>query len=197
MYNTSQTLFFDDTKLLFADGLGSSNDYFEAGPMSARVLVLNQSYQPLTVCSAKKAIVLLYLAKAEIVIDRPGKAIRSVKQAFSFPSVIRLSRYVKVPFMGIELSRKNVMKRDNHTCQYCGSKASLTLDHVLPRSRGGQDSWENLVVACISCNNKKGNRLPNEAGMPLKRKPQKPNYFMYLKNYLGDINDDWQQFMYH
>ncbi len=160
------------------------------------MLVLNQSYQPLTVCDIRKAIVLIYLQKAEIVISDDSKQIRSVSETFRFPSVIKLVRYVKVPFQSIDLSRKNILKRDNHTCQYCGSKKSLTLDHVLPRSRGGQDTWENLVVACISCNNRKGNRLPSEAGMPLFSRPSKPDYFMYLRNYLGTSNEDWMQFMY-
>lgn len=165
-------------------------------PLSGRVLVLNQSYQPLSVCDIKKAIVLLYLQKAETVVPDKRRKIRSVSQSIDCPSVIKLRRYVRVPFIGIEISRKNVLKRDAYTCQYCGSGKSLTIDHVLPKSRGGEDSWENLVTACIRCNNKKGNRLPHEAGMPLSSQPRKPDYFMYLRSHFGFTNEEWKQFMY-
>src|SRR5574341_1128575 len=122
--------------------------------MTRKVLVLNQNYEPLSVCNVKKAIILLYLGKAELIAALDGKLLRSVSVTMPFPSIVRLSVYVRVPFKKIVLSRKNILRRDSHKCQYCGkSEVALTVDHVVPRARGGLDSWENLVCACIDCNN--------------------------------------------
>lgn len=170
---------------------------FGSHVMNKRVLILNQSYEPLTVCSPQKAMTLLYLFKADIVETYPNTYIRSVNQSFPLPSIIRLSRYVRYPFRNIEISRKNILKRDNHTCQYCGSKHNLTIDHILPKSRGGGDSWENLTTACVKCNNRKGNRTPSEANMKLMNNAQKPNYIVFLKSTLGQIEENWKQFLYY
>ena len=134
-----------------------------------RVLVLNQNYEPMSVCSARRAVILLYLDKAEM-IERNHELIHSVSQTMPLPSIVRLSRFVRVPRKRVLLNRKNILKRDQHQCQYCGRRESqLTVDHVMPRVRGGKDTWENLVCACMRCNTKKGNRTPHEAGMTLLR----------------------------
>lgn len=159
-------------------------------------MVLNQSYEPLTVCSPKKAITLLFLEKADVVEFYDNKFIRTVDKQYALPSVIKLARYVRFPFRMVEISRRNVLKRDANTCQYCGSRNNLTVDHIIPRSRGGKDTWDNLVTACVSCNNKKGNRTPREASMRLRTEPSKPNYFVFMKATLGKIEDKWQQFLY-
>jgi 5-methylcytosine-specific restriction endonuclease McrA len=165
--------------------------------MSGRVLVLNQSYEPISVCNVKKAISLLFLMKAEIVVSNDNRSVRSVRSAFKHPSVIRLSRYIHVPVKKVELSRKNLMRRDAHRCQYCGStKPPLTLDHIQPRSRGGGDSWENLVTACIRCNTKKGNRTPDEAGMKLLKTPRRPSHVTFIKNLGGDIDERWKPYLF-
>jgi len=164
--------------------------------LNGRVLVLNQSYEPISVCSPRKAISLLYMLKADMVIFNDSKNIRTINHNYEFPSVIKLSRYIRIPFRSVEISRKNILRRDNNTCQYCGSKNSLTIDHIIPKSRHGGDSWENLVTACVTCNNKKGNRTPFEAKMILRTTPQKPNYIVFLKNYLGRIEDEWKPFLY-
>ena len=141
------------------------------------MLVLNHNYEPLSVCNVKKAIILLYLGKAELIAALDGKLLHSVSRTMPFPSVVRLSIYVRVPFKKIVLSRKNILRRDGHKCQYCGrSEVGLTVDHVIPRARGGEDTWENLVCACVKCNNKKGDRTPAEAQMPLSRKPSIREY---------------------
>ena len=125
------------------------------------VLVLNSSYEPLNITSWKRAVVLLLKEKAQVLSNR----------------VIRLLSYVKVPLSKIvsyKPSRAMIYKRDNHTCQYCGATTRLTIDHVIPRCRGGEDTWENLVVACSSCNTKKGNTLLEQTNMKLMRNPRAP-----------------------
>ncbi|MGC8654298.1 MAG: HNH endonuclease, partial [Candidatus Kryptoniota bacterium] len=121
------------------------------------MLILNQNYEPLTICNWKKAVVLLYLGKAEIVERSDGKMLHSVSTTIPMPSIVRLSVFYRVPHKRVILSRKNILRRDGNRCQYCGrGDLPLTVDHIIPKTRGGEDSWENLVCACIRCNNKKG-----------------------------------------
>ncbi|MCG2587838.1 HNH endonuclease [Rhodohalobacter sulfatireducens] len=164
--------------------------------MDSDVLVLNQDYQPLSICSVQRSVKLLFLEKAELLHDDPEKVIRTVNDEYSYPSVIRLRRYINLPYAKIVLSRRNIMKRDQHTCQYCGTKSDLTLDHVLPRSRGGEDSWENLVTACNKCNVKKGNRTPDEARMPLDIEPYRPVHITFFQNLLGGVQEHWKPYLY-
>ena len=137
----------------------------------AKVLVLNASYEPLNITSWRRATVLLIKGKAEQV-EHNGKYIYP---GFPLPTVIRLRHYVRVPYKEIPLTRRNILHRDSHACQYCGYTGdNLTLDHVIPRSRGGGDSWENIVTACVRCNVNKGSRTPNEAQLHLHHPPRKP-----------------------
>ncbi|TAL68837.1 MAG: HNH endonuclease [Bacteroidetes bacterium] len=164
---------------------------------NGRVLILNQSYEPVSVCSAKKAIILIFLTKAEIVAKRDGKVVRSINYSMPFPSVIRLARYIKVPFKKIELSRRNILKRDGFRCQYCGTKShELTIDHIIPKSRGGSDSWDNLVSACKSCNNKKADRTPEEAGIHLIKRPRRPHHILFITQYMGKVDENWKPFLF-
>jgi 5-methylcytosine-specific restriction endonuclease McrA len=95
------------------------------------------------------------------------------------------------------LSRRNIIKRDGNKCAYCGKKeTNLTIDHILPKARGGKDTWENLVASCVRCNNKKGDRTPEEAGLELNVRPYKPNYIMFLKNSVGTVESSWKQFLF-
>ena len=143
------------------------------------VLVLNSSYQPLQVTSQRRAVHLVLADKAEAVETGPG-LLRSQRLALSAPLVIRLLHYVRLPRgLGLPLTRRNVLLRDGHICQYCGRQpgdAALTVDHVLPRSRGGRTIWENVVTACGPCNVRKGNHTPAEAGLRLRRSPRPPRY---------------------
>ncbi|MBN1447162.1 MAG: HNH endonuclease [Bacteroidetes bacterium] len=165
--------------------------------MSGRVLVLNQSYEPLLVCNVQKAVILVYLQKAEIVVENTQRKIRSVTRTFAFPSVIRLNHYKRVPFKGIMLSRKNILRRDGHRCQYCGStSAPLTVDHVIPRSRGGTDSWDNLVAACIACNNRKGSRSPERAGMTLRSVPRRPSHVSFIMQSVHKVDELWKPYLF-
>lgn len=160
-------------------------------------MVLNQSYEPISICSARKAIVLLLLAKAELIAEKSGRKIHTIRTSYAFPSIIKLSSYIRIPFKNVELSRKNIIRRDSNKCQYCGRKSvEMTMDHIIPKSRGGLESWENLVTACVKCNNIKGNRTPEEAGMKLLSNPRKPNHIMFLKQHIGNIDQAWRPFLF-
>ncbi len=162
--------------------------------MGRKVLVLNQDYSALAVCSIPKAFLLVYLQKADLVAESPNEQLHSITQSFPMPSVIRLHRYVYMPYKGVVLSRQNIFRRDHGECQYCGAKEDLTLDHVLPKSRGGRTSWDNLITACKHCNSKKGDLTPEEAKMPLKYKPFKPSFVMFLRD-LGGLESSWLPFL--
>ena len=163
---------------------------------SGHVLVLNQDYRALAVCGVERAVVLVLLHKAELVAAQADRALRSARAAHAWPSVVRLKQYVHVPYRRILLTRRNVIRRDGNRCQYCGSRERLTLDHVHPRSRGGPDTWENLVAACVPCNNRKGSRTPEEASMTLRRPPFRPSHVMFLRDYVGTLEDSWKPFLY-
>lgn len=138
-----------------------------------RALILNATYEPLSIVSARRAVVLVLREKA-VVLEESGTTWRSERSAFPLPSVIRLNTFVKVPYARrVALNRRAVFTRDDHSCQYCGTQAE-NLDHVIPKSRGGSHTWENVVAACRRCNLRKGDRTPTEAGMPLRSTPQAP-----------------------
>ncbi len=146
--------------------------------MSRSVLVLNATYEPLSLISVRRALILLLREKAELV-EATERMLRSANATFPEPLVIRLTRYVRLPHRTVPPTRTTVMLRDAYTCQYCGAtpgRDQLTVDHVVPRSRGGDHSWENLVTACKPCNHRKGNHLPEEVNMHLRRKPYEPTY---------------------
>jgi 5-methylcytosine-specific restriction endonuclease McrA len=165
--------------------------------MNAKVLILNQNYEPMSIINVRKAIVLLYLGKAELIEANEALKVRSVSMTMPFPSIVRLGIYVRVPYKKIILSRKNILRRDNHKCQYCGrSDLTLTVDHVVPVSRGGEDTWENLVCACVHCNNKKGFRTPDEAIMPLRRRPMRPNHVTFIRHFVGSLDERWKPYLF-
>ena len=165
------------------------------------VLVLNASYEPINVCAARRAIVLVLkgIAAAE---ERTSHQVASARLTMKLPSVIRLLEYRRIPRQTRSLSRKNVMLRDHYTCQYCGRSlpaSELTMDHVTPRSRGGETSWENLVTCCIACNNRKGNRTPEEAGMRLARPPRPFTLHTnrHLMRLLGKSDEQWRKYLFY
>jgi 5-methylcytosine-specific restriction endonuclease McrA len=164
--------------------------------LNRNVLVLNQNYEPVSICDARKAIILVYLGKAEIV-ERLDAEVKSVRYSIPFPSVVRLQIYIYRPFTPVVLSRKNVLRRDHHTCQYCGKKmAPLTVDHIIPRHLEGKHTWENLVCACIRCNNVKGNRTPEQAEMLLHKKPGKPSHLFFLQFFIEKPHDSWRPYLF-
>lgn len=169
--------------------------------LSCQVLVLNASYEPLRFCSARRAIVLVMKGKA-VEIERDGHFFRSPSGTINLPVVIRLMRYIVLPATReVAFSKRNVFKRDNYSCQYCGATGQdLTLDHIVPRSVGGLTTWENVVVACQSCNLKKGNRPLVKTSLRLLRKPEKPNYLFYhlFTNPVEDHRVEiWQKYLPH
>ncbi len=148
--------------------------------MEGRVLVLNQNYEPLHICDWQRAVALVYTGKA-ITVEHDGVMLRSPTREMPMPSVVRLHDYVLRPLPEMKLSRRAILARDDQRCQYCGNRArDLTIDHVIPRERGGPHTWENLVTCCRKCNNKKGNRAPREVGMKLLKRPRRPRFIPYL-----------------
>lgn len=159
------------------------------------VLVLNQDYSPLTICSAERAFLLLYLDKAELLSEISSQALRTVNKTFPFPSVIKIKRYINIPYKGVILTRHNIFKRDTYSCQYCGTNKDLTLDHLIPKSKGGKSTWTNLVTACKNCNARKGDFRPEEVGLVLLRKPIRPSYVMFLRATSKRIREDWLPYL--
>lgn len=151
----------------------------------------------MSICGIRKAVVLLFLSKAELIEIRPNRTLNTAKYSYPFPSVIKLDQYVRLPYKKVELSRKNILRRDNFRCMYCNkANLPLTIDHVIPKSRRGESTWENLVCACVSCNNKKGNRTPEEANMRLRTKPIRPNYVSFLRNVVGNVEKEWEPYLF-
>ncbi|MFZ2325142.1 MAG: HNH endonuclease [Ignavibacteriaceae bacterium] len=160
-------------------------------------MVLNQSYEPLSICNLRKAIVLLYLGKAESIINDDRKSLHSIDSTYPWPSIIRISKFIKVPYKKVVLTRKNILRRDGFKCAYCGrSDLALTVDHVIPKARGGDDTWENLITACTFCNNKKGDHTLEEAKMKLLFQPFKPSHIMFIKNVVGRLDERWKPYLY-
>jgi 5-methylcytosine-specific restriction endonuclease McrA len=151
-----------------------------SGHNSEAVLVLNHNYQPLNITSAQRAVLLICGGKAHTV-ETDSQVFRSERLEIEMPTVVRLNHYVRRPVPVLRVSRKSIFARDRHACQYCGSVGvTLTLDHVVPKERGGKTNWENLVCCCTKCNNIKANRTPAEAGLKLIKQPRRPKYIPYI-----------------
>ena len=164
--------------------------------MLAPVLVLNANFEPVNVCDTRRAIGLILAEKASLVVNGRGE-IKTVGNSFPRPSVIRLQKMVNRPRPVLKLSRREVFRRDNFTCQYCGKKTSdLTIDHVIPRHMGGKHVWANVVAACGACNHRKGGRLLDEANMRLLRPPSEPpSSAQYIFGRHLNDNSEWEMFL--
>jgi 5-methylcytosine-specific restriction endonuclease McrA len=160
------------------------------------VLVLNASYEPLNVCDTRRALGLLITGKAELVVNGRGH-IRTARLTYPAPSVIRLEQMIRRPRPKVKLSKREIFRRDNYTCQYCGRQTPhLTIDHLIPRHRGGGLRWDNLVTACPACNRRKGGRSTSEAQMTLKRPPtEPPATAAYLFGKHLKENAEWERFI--
>ncbi|MCZ7663708.1 MAG: HNH endonuclease [Thermoleophilia bacterium] len=163
--------------------------------MPRQVLVLNATYEPINTCSTKRAVVLLLKNKAEI-LEGGAEVLRAARLTVTRPLVIRLRTYVKVPRGDRRrLSRRAVLARDGYRCQYCGSVRHLTLDHIVPRSRGGSTCWENVVTSCAPCNTRKGASLPDEIGMALARTPRPPTVTDFLSTSPHGVPPSWRPYL--
>jgi 5-methylcytosine-specific restriction endonuclease McrA len=174
---------------------GSRNGH--PGTGSTRVLVLNASYEPINVCTVRRATVLVLKSRAEI-LERGAGALHSERLVLDRPCVIRLVRYVRIPrdVHRRKITRKAVLARDAWTCQYCGHQShGLTVDHILPRSRGGESVWENIVASCGPCNRRKGNRLPREAKMDLRTRPRAPGPTVFIRIASPRIPVAWEPYL--
>jgi 5-methylcytosine-specific restriction endonuclease McrA len=160
------------------------------------VLVLNATYEPINVCTVRRAVVLLLKEKAEMV-ERADLELHSATHTLARPVVIRLVSYVRIPrdTHRRKITRRAVFARDDWTCQYCGSRSNLTVDHVIPRSKGGSSSWENIVASCAPCNRRKGNALPRQAGMRLLKQPRTPSPHVFIQVASPTIPAAWRQYL--
>ena len=164
--------------------------------LNRRVLVLNQSYEPIMVIGARRAIILILSEKVDA-IENYRELIHSAYLTLPLPSVIKLKQYARIRRKGIVLSRKNILKRDNHTCQYCGIRSvPMTIDHIIPRQKGGEDSWYNLVAACVRCNTLKGNQTPKAAQMKLSKKARKPTMILHLQKFVKQFQFTWRPYLF-
>jgi len=161
-----------------------------------KVLVLNHDYTPLNITTLRRGFKLVFKGKAEIIFSDENNPIVTEIKNYKRPSIIRLIRYIYLPYKKVPLSRYNVFRRDGHRCVYCRAKKNLTLDHVLPKSRGGRNTWKNLVTCCKVCNLKKNNMTPEEANMPIFKKPYVPNYIEFIEKMNGVIKEEWKQFLF-
>src|SRR5436305_11384050 len=161
-----------------------------------QVLVLNASYEPLNVTTVRRAHVLVFKGKAEV-IEEPEQPLRSATDTYPRPHVIRLVTYVRVPrTLQRKISRRALFARDGWRCVYCGTSGGrLTLDHVVPRSRGGESVWENVVTSCAPCNLRKGNRLPHEVSMKLRAKPRPPAPVLFIRSAAPRIPQRWTPYL--
>jgi 5-methylcytosine-specific restriction endonuclease McrA len=158
--------------------------------------VLNATYEPINVCTVRRAVVLLLKDKAEIV-EHANWELRSANTALARPVVIRLVSYVRIPrdTHRRKITRRAVFARDDWTCQYCGARSNLTVDHVVPRSKGGSSNWENIVASCAPCNRRKGNLLPRQVGMRLSRKPGTPSPHVFIQVASPTIPAAWRAYL--
>lgn len=160
------------------------------------VLILNVNFEPLHVCNTKRALSLVFSGKAEIILNGRG-LIRTSSTSFEIPSVIKLGYMVKRPRLQVNLTKREILRRDNYTCQYCGKKSNtLTIDHVIPRRLGGQHTWTNVVAACPPCNRRKGGKTPESANMLLSQNPFEPSpsaYYRFGRHLI--THQEWEQFI--
>lgn len=157
-------------------------------------LVLNATYEPLGIVSARRAVCLVLCDKAEIVED-DGSLVHSERLSLASPLVIRLRYVVKVPYKrSAALSRRAIFARDDHRCAYCGGRAD-SIDHVMPRSRGGANVWENVISACRPCNLRKRDRTPEEAGMTLRTPPRTPRELSWIVFAVGRVPEEWKPYL--
>lgn len=163
--------------------------------MEKRVLVLNLDHSPISIVSVQKALVLSILEKVSCLSYYESLMIRTVSREFKYPAVIRLNEYKSIPYKGVLLNRANIFRRDGHQCQYCGSVKHLTIDHIIPKSKGGKTNWVNLITACNRCNVYKGDKTPEQVGFKLKNEPFRPTLSFFIAEYAERHAEEWMPFL--
>jgi len=158
------------------------------------ILVLNNDYSPMNITSLQKGFNLVFKGKAEVVEHITDEPIVTDNRSYKRPTVIRLLRYIVVPFKKIQLSRQNIFRRDGHKCVYCGSVKDLTIDHVFPRSKGGKNTWKNMVSACFPCNVGKGDTLLEDTDLVLSHQPFVPSYLHFVRK-MKTVHDQWNTYV--
>tara|TARA_A100001515_G_scaffold60605_2_gene47683 strand:- start:1028 stop:1528 length:501 start_codon:yes stop_codon:yes gene_type:complete len=164
---------------------------------NVNVLKLDSAFKPIEVISWQEAFVLTYVGKAWAV-EYTDKWVNSARETFQIPSVIALKQFIDEKFFTITCSRKNIVLRDNNVCQYCQNRfkqEDLTIDHVIPRSKGGKHQWDNVVAACKPCNQKKGSQYLSDSNMSLLKRPKKPSYRMMMKKRIAGANSLWEEYL--
>jgi len=156
-----------------------------------KVLVLNSDYTPINITSVYRGFKLVLMGKAEILKSSENPIITSTK-IFSRPLIVRLLNYVKYRVHKLKINRNRLFKRDGHECVYCGSKRNLTVDHIIPKSKGGQNTWTNLITCCFNCNTRKGDRTPEQAGMKMRFNPYEPTFFS--ETIVSSLEEVWIDF---
>ncbi|MEK7474976.1 MAG: HNH endonuclease [Candidatus Coatesbacteria bacterium] len=160
------------------------------------VLLLNSTYEPLNVINVKRALRLVLTRKADPV-EADGAIVHTITRSFPLPVVVRLAYYVRRPNQRVKFTKRTVLARDQHTCQYCGAQTrDLTLDHVLPKTLGGETIWTNVVAACKKCNGAKGGRTLKEAGLKLRRAPREPRFLPYLRLVKNSYQRAWDKYLF-
>ena len=163
--------------------------------INKKVLLLNQSYEPLMITNVKRAIILIMNKKVDLV-EKYNDYIYTINSSLVAPSVIKLKYYIRFR-KTIAPNRKNILKRDNYMCQYCMRvNVSLTIDHVIPKDKGGSEKWENLVAACSDCNSKKSNKLLKQTNMKLYKKPMKPSHLFYFQKHAYEYQTSWKPYLF-
>jgi 5-methylcytosine-specific restriction endonuclease McrA len=163
-----------------------------------KTLLLNSDYCAIAVCDVYDAFIMLYQDKVEVIEWNAKVKIRSVSREWDVPSIIRLKKYVNVNRRKVALNKRNIFIRDKYECVYCGSKHNLTLDHIIPKSRGGKDSWDNLVTCCSNCNSKKGDKPLDKSGLKLRKRVYEPAYlrwFSLQQNEIDDNDSTWNTYL--
>lgn len=171
------------------------------GRLSSRVLVLNATYEPIHICNVHRAVILIFKGVA-VMQEKTDFLLHSVNRAFTAPSVIRLVHYVAIPYKKRLVSKNSILIRDRFLCQYCGKplrSQEVTLDHIVPKSRGGETNWENLAACCPSCNVRKGSKLPEEAGLKMLKDPRKgaSYHFIHLLRHYGSVDENWRKYLFY
>ena len=160
------------------------------------VLLLNSTYEPLNVINVKRALRLVFTRKAESV-EADGIAVHTISRTIPVPQVVRLGYYVRRPNQRVKFTKRTVLARDHHTCQYCGIQTrDLTLDHVVPRTLGGETTWINVVAACKKCNGSKGGRSLKDSGLKLRRAPREPRFLPYLRLVKQSYQRAWDKYLF-